>query len=504
MTATAPADAFFQPLVPGLPPGVTVGWAPQLGSQRAFLRSPVFETLYEGTRGPGKTDALLMDFAQFTGMGYGADWRGVLFRQTYKQLGDVIAKSKKWFPVLWPSARYNQSEHYWTWPGGEQLLFRQFMHDDDYWNYHGHEYPWVGWEELCNWPTLSGYLRMMSVCRSPNPDVPRRYRATTNPYGPGHNAVKFRFRLPAWRNRIITDATDPDGRPEPPRLALHGHIRENKVLLRADPEYINRIVAAARNPAERAAWLEGSWDIVSGGMFDDVWSQSNVVSPFAIPSSWRIDRSFDWGSSKPFSVGWWAESDGTDLKLPDGSTRYTVRGDLFRIGEWYGWNGRPNEGLQMLARDVARGIVEREILMGIHGRARPGPADSSIFDVQNGNCIAHDMEAKVRLKDGREFPGVSWTKADKSPGSRKNGWELTRAMMKAAGPTEHGGPREKPGLFVFTRCDQFIRTVPTLPRDGKDPDDVDTDSEDHVGDEIRYRVLEAGSRLGQVRAVGVL
>ena len=39
-----------------------VVWTPLGGSQEAFLRMPLFEVLYEGTRGPGKTDALLMDF----------------------------------------------------------------------------------------------------------------------------------------------------------------------------------------------------------------------------------------------------------------------------------------------------------------------------------------------------------------------------------------------------------------------------------------------------------
>lgn len=56
------------------------GWAPHPGSQTLFLSSPVYETLYEGTRGPGKTDALLMDYAQHVGQGFGENWRGILFR----------------------------------------------------------------------------------------------------------------------------------------------------------------------------------------------------------------------------------------------------------------------------------------------------------------------------------------------------------------------------------------------------------------------------------------
>jgi hypothetical protein len=38
---------------------------------------------------------------------------------------------------------------------------------------------------------------------------------------------------------------------------------------------------------------------------------------------------------------------------------------------------------------------------------------------------------------------------------------------------------EGPALYVTDRCTQFIRTVPSLPRDSKDLDDVDTNAEDH-------------------------
>lgn len=477
-------------------------WFPQEGSQDMFLRCPLFEVLYEGTRGPGKTDALIMDFCQFVGRGFGEDWKGILFRQTYPQLVDVISKTKKWIPKMFAGAKYNASEHYWTFPDGEMLYLRQFNKEDDYWNFHGHEYPWIGWEELCNWPTDTGYKRMMSCCRSTNKEMPRRYRSTTNPYGPGHNWVKLRFRLPGSRFEPIMDSRDEDGKLEPPRVAIHGSIFENKILLAADPEYIDKIRASARNKAELSAWLKGSWDIVAGGMFDDVWDQRvHVLRAFKIPANWRIDRSFDWGSSKPFSVGWWAESDGSDVQMADGTWRSTVRGDVFRIAEWYGWNNKPNEGLRMLAVDIAKGIVEREIKMGIYGRVRAGPADSSIYDVENGVSIGLDMEKKVRLDDGRTYNGVKFVPADKRPGSRKTGWELMRKMFKDAKKPEQG-IRENPGLYIFSNCQHFIRTVPVLPRDEKDMDDVNTDAEDHIADETRYRVRSSGNRAKTGRSTG--
>lgn len=492
--------------------GRKVVWAPQPGSQERFLSCPLFEVLIHGTRGGGKTDALLMDFAQHTGRGYGAAWRGILFRETYPQLADVQAKSERWFRQIFPNAEFNRAAMAWRWDTGETLFLRHMRQAADYWNYHGHEYPWIGWEELTNWADDSCYRAMFSCCRSSNADVPRKIRSTTNPYGVGHNWVKKRFRLEGrwWETVATFDSRDDQGALEPPRVAIHSHMNENAVLLAADPSYKQTIAASALNTTMAEAWGHGSWDLVAGGMFSDVWSQQwNNLPRFDVPQHWRIDRAFDWGSSRPFSVGWYAESDGSDLRLSNGRVMATVKGDLFRVREWYGFTGRANEGLRILAADVAEGIVERELLWGWRNmrqsRVRPGPADSAIFKVENGNCIATDMQKPVRI-GGNVHAGVRWLPADKTSGSRKNGWELMRKRIKAAAPRLAGDrllPREAPGLFVVgEECPQFLRTVLSLPRDEKDLDDVDTDAEDHVADEVRYRVRATGLGVGSGKTTG--
>jgi hypothetical protein len=43
-----------------------------------------------------------------------------------------------------------------------------------------------------------------------------------------------------------------------------------------------------------------------------------------------------------------------------------------------------------------------------------------------------------------------------------------------------------PGLYVFSNCKAFIRTMPLLQYDDVNPEDVDTNGEDHVADEVRY------------------
>ena len=41
-------------------------------------------------------------------------------------------------------------------------------------------------------------------------------------------------------------------------------------------------------------------------------------------------------------------------------------------------------------------------------------------------------------------------------------------------------------LYVFKNCRAFIRTMPLLQYDSANAEDVDTDGEDHVADEVRY------------------
>lgn len=482
-----------------------VVWAPQPGSQQIFLECPTIEVLYEGQRGPGKTDALIMDFCQDVGKGYGAEWRGILFRRTYPELQDVIDKSKKWIPMIWPGAFFNESKNFWEWPTGEKLFFRHFNKPVDYWSYHGHAYPWIGWEELTSWPDDKCFKSMFSCSRSTKVGMPRKIRSTTNPYGVGHNWVKMRYGLPIALGRtlgpLIVGEVDEDGYTEPPRRAIRGVLAENRILLHADPHYPDKIAAAANSPQQRKAWLLGDWDIVAGGMFDDVWLPSlHVVEPFVIPNEWKMSRSFDWGSTKPFSVGWWAESDGSDVHTPSGWVS-TVRGDLFRTAEWYGWNGKANEGLKLLNTEIAKGIVERQIAMKIQNRVLAGPAGSDVFSQANNTSIAKDMKQPIRL-NGKQYPGVDWIRADNRPGSRVAGWSVLRSRLKDSKRPEKAA-RELPGLFVFSHCDQFLRTFPVLTRCAKNMDDVDTESEDHIGDEVRYRVTTKRSVGGSSSVVGL-
>jgi hypothetical protein len=504
---------------------IETAWEPMRGSQSLVLSCPCDEILYEGTRGPGKTAAQLARFRRAVGVGYGSFWRGIIFDREYKDLADLIVQSKRLFNAFGDGAKFHKSptDLKWSWPTGEELLFRHGKSEDDYWTYHGQELPFIGFNELTKQKDSDLYEAMFSCRRSsfrPEdfpledgrllPPIPLETFSTTNPFGVGHAWVKKRFISPVPRGTVQRDSqkvfnpqTDKEEIITLTRVAVHGSWRENKYL---PPEYIAGLMRI-KDPNKKAAWVDGSWDITSGGRFDDLWDeQTHVINPFKIPPSWRVDRSHDWGESKPFSNLWWAESDGTAVNV-GGSERSFPPGTLFLIGEWYGCPpDEVNKGLKMSSTDVAKGVKwidsrltgadpskpesvglgQVNFMPGICESVKPGPADSSIYNTGDDELsIAQKMEKQ----------GVRWVKANKKPGSRINGATLFRDLLTASieAREKESGEAEDPAFYVFNYCRGWISRVPILTRDSKNPDDVDTDAEDHDWDGTRYRTL-AGKR----------
>ncbi|KVD71802.1 terminase [Burkholderia ubonensis] len=498
-----------------------VVWKPLPGSQSLALSCPCNEILFEGTRGPGKTAAQLARFRRLVGRGYGSFWRGVIFDIEYKNLADIITQSKRMFRLFNDGARFlsSASELRWVWPTGEELLFRFAKDEDKYWDYHGQEFPFIGFNELTKQPSSAFYEAIMSCRRSsfrpqdyPLPDgsslpsIPLEMFSTSNPFGVGHSWVKKRFIEPVPRGRVLRTTqtvfnpqTKQDEDITLTRVAIHGSYKENPYL---DPVYVATLMNI-RDPNKKKAWVEGSWDVTSGGRFDHLWRESvHVVPPFRIPDSWRVNRSHDWGESKPFANLWWAESDGSEV-FANGQYRKFPRGTLFLIGEWYGCPpDELNTGLKMSSSDVAKGVkwiderlAGREVVApasvklgqinvipNLCASVSPGPADSSIFNTGDN---------ELSIADKMKKQGVTWKESDKRPGSRKNGASLFCDMLEAAlvGKESESGSPEEPAFYVFEHCRGWISRIPILPRDPKDPDDVDTSAEDHDWDATRYRVL---------------
>src|SRR5262249_55400115 len=146
---------------------------------------------------------------------------------------------------------HSKSDYVARWETGEELLLRNLPDEEAYKSYHGWEIPWIGFEELTQWPDLRAYKLMHSCCRSPVAGIYPRIRATTNPYGSSHNEVKKRFRLPHMDNRLVRVPG------EMPRMAIRNDTDENFLLLHNQPNYKTQIRQAATSKGQEKAWIDG-------------------------------------------------------------------------------------------------------------------------------------------------------------------------------------------------------------------------------------------------------
>ena len=455
----------------GSPNPAALGWRPQAGPQAAFVNSPVFEVVYGGARGGGKTDAALGDFARHALL-FGAGAKGLLVRRTRVALEPTIARAKAIFGPM--GAVWSDQRSLFTWPDGATLYFRYLDRDIDADGYQGHDYSRVYVEELTQFADPRPVDKLKAVLRSAA-GVPCGFRATCNPGGPGHNWVKARYVDPGpwtvFSEPVVNPFAAADGEPPPMlgRLFIPARLSDNPLLLKKDPAYVARLQQSGSAQLVKA-WLEGDWSLVDGAFFDQ-WSSRNVLRPFTVPPGWTRFRSFDWGYAAPFSVGWWAvASDPYPCE-----TGVIPRGALVRYREWYGCTGKPGEGLRLAAEAVAAGILARETGDPVAW----GVADPSIFREDGGPSIGERMR-----RSGVAFRPADNTRVGKAGAA--GGWDQMRARIGGEPPPAgEAGPM----LFVFSTCRDFIRTVPMLGHDPGRPEDLDTHAEDHIADETRYACL---------------
>lgn len=439
-------------------------WQPQ-PVQAQFLRRPEYEALYGGAAGGGKSEALVMEAVRQVHIPH---YRALILRKTYPELSELIGKSLSYYPRAFPGAKFNETKHRWTFPGGATIEFGAMHRTADKLRYQGRTWDFIAFDELTHF-TWEEYSYLFSRNRPIGPGTRVYVRSSANPGGVGHGWVKERFITAAPPGqRIVSEMKirKPDGSEGTvtrDRVFIPAKVYDNRILLDNDPNYIANL--SLMPEAERRALLEGDWDSFSGQVFTE-WKDdpehyvdrrgSHVIEPFPVPPEWPVYRGFDWGYSRPFSVGWWAvDHDGC----------------MYRIRELYGCTDEPNTGVKWTPEQLA--VKIREIEKddpNLKGRRIHGIADPAIWDASSGESIADVMERA----------GVYFDKADHARISGKMQIHNRLAF------DENG----KAMLYVFSTCRQFIRTMPALVYSQTDVEDVDTTCEDHIYDETRYVAME--------------
>lgn len=463
--------------------------------QGKALLTPAREILFGGAAGGGKSHLLRVAAIFFAWEIPGL--QVYLFRRTYPEIRQNHMEGPTSFPnMLAPLVArglcsINEGRYDIEFPSRNSSIFlRHCQHAKNVTAYQGAEIHFLLFDELTHFSApIYRYLRSR-VRGTEALDIPERWGGMfprilsgSNPGGVGHHWVKAAFVEP-----------DPRGSKGPWQAAKEegGMLRqfiparlEDNPALDAE-EYEGKLYGLGDEALVRAM-REGDWDIVAGAFFGDVWTEKTkpniVLRPFQIPPSWPRFRSFDWGSSRPASIGWWAEAPGGVVKMADGTEKYLHRGSLIRYREHYfaaiDVTGavQPDVGQKLTNHELGAEIAKMS-----RGETYEGDvADPSIFTQQGGPSI-HDQ-----MMEGAEAEGESlyFRPADNS---RIPGWQVLRAMLREAGKARP----EHPGMYVFDTCVQWLRTVPSIPRDDRDSDDVNTDAEDHVADETRYAAMSGG------------
>jgi hypothetical protein len=417
-------------------------WRPQPGPQEAAIRASfVDELFFGGARGGGKSEYLLGDFLSDVDT-YGEHWKGVLIRRTYPELDEILNRSRQIFRAAYPDAEYKVGRHEWIFKNGATLKLRHLENEADADHFQGLEFSIILWDELTSWPDMKAYHKLKACLRSSAEIPTKRIRASGNPGGPNHNNVKAYFIDAAPESTIV------EGDDGMKRMYIRSLVTDNKILLDKDPGYIKRLEGVGDEQLVKA-WLEGDWDSFVGQYFTN-WNEQKVAVPsFEIPDHWPLFGGLDYGEAAPTSYG-----------------LYTVDydGNVYRICEYYQANATASQH----AANIAQMIEACPFTGGRYPQATY--ADPSMFVKRRLSEVINHSPADVFAEQG-----IYLTRANND---RITGWRVVNdALIKER-------------IYCFNGWnDALMRTMPSLPRSSKNPEDLDTTAEDHAADELRYAMM---------------
>ena len=411
---------------------------PNSGPQTQFLAASEREVFYGGARGGGKSYAMLVDPLRYCSK---ANHRALLVRRTMPELRDLIQKSQLLYSKAFPNAKWREQEKEWRFPSGAKIEFGYAENMTDVLRYQGQSYTWIGIDELPQYPSPDIYNFLRSSLRSVDKDIPVYLRATGNPGNVGSQWVREMFVDPAEPNTAFNVGIDtPNGKKYITRRFIPAKLQDNPYLMQTDDYYI---MLASLPEAQRKQFLDGDWDAYENSAFPEFDKRLHVVEPFEVPSGWYKFRAADWGYSSPACVLWFAIDYNNNI-----------------------WIYRELYTKKVTADHFARQVINLE-----HGEhVHYGVLDASTW-AKRGDVGPSIAETMIQQ-------GCRWRPSDRSPKSRINGKLEIHKRLKVID--------DEPGIRIFANCRNLIRTLGTLPTDDRNPEDVDTNAEDHAYDALRY------------------
>jgi len=449
-------------------------WGPIPGPQHRFVSSSEREILYGGAAGGGKSDGLLgAAMMEYKNRAH----RAIIFRKTFPELKDLIRRSYDIYPAL--GGRYKSSAKEWIFPSGAIIEFGHMEKEADMYKYK-RAWNFIGFDELTHWPAsgvdektgasyCKPYLFLLGRLRAvAGSGLKLRIRCTCNPGGLGHEWVRSRFQVPGAGT--YSEVFDRDIRQW--RLFIPSRVSDNPFYAGTSYEMdLNALPEETRKMLK-----DGRWDIVAGAMFSEFDHRIHTCDPFPIPEGWRLWRGGDDGFNATACILWATEHDKR----------------TFIIGELYRAKMTPEAmAEEVKKRDKMIPVIDEHRHVDFNTATLSGALDSSAF---NEDGVANSLgTGRGQIMNAL---GCKWTPAQKGPGSRVAGANLIHSKLK---PLADG----KPGLVIFKNCKNLIRTLPTLPRDETNIEDVDTETEDHAYDALRYLLQFKPNVISQKKLSGL-
>lgn len=430
--------------------GIYPLWDKQLEAMRAFgldpatpNYDPVEEMLYGGQAGGGKSY-----LARAIATTLCLKWPGVVipvFRRRYPELEETHIRT---IQTELPAAlgKYSVDRKEYRFNNGSVLEFRHCNDEADVFSYLSAEWGALIIDEATHF-TGNMVSMLRSRVRSTRPGWRPLILYCSNPGGIGHEYFKQSFVDP-FPESTVFEAPREDGGLT--RMFLRARLSDNPAL---DEVGYSRVLGGIRDPDMRRAMQDGDWDLFAGQMFSQWRYDRHVVEPFEVPGDWLRWRGVDWGRTAPFCCVWVARDPVAD--------EATGLHPLYVYREVYETDLNPTPQALLIRRSTEEG------------------GDPHVANTYADPAMFSKDAHGVPLSRHYAAVGVPLVKGNND---RVAGWQRIHQALELH-------PGFGPELRIFRNCHHLIRTLPKLPRSTSKPEDVDTRSEDHAADALRYALM---------------
>lgn len=468
-------------------------FSPHPGKQSEFLASTADNILFGGARGPGKSFALCYkaafsakryywkykgkrltndEYLQFTAQGIKCtpvvekiaidypDYVAILIRRSHPQLErNLKPETEKLYKLY--GAKWQEKQHRYVFPSEAKIYLVHCKDSRALDDYIGGNYNFIGFDEANQF--YEEWIDKISTSnRTVNPELKPQTCLTSNPGGLGHAWLKKKYvdrcppipGAPTYSKQFdITYTLQKSGKPYFDKNGVSWQyipslVFENPSLMDNNPEYVQTLNNL--KPALRKMWLLGEWGGYAG-MFFDKWNEDEHTIPVKefrygeefSKHTHSLYRFYDYGTKAPFVCLFAAVDRNGNMVIFD---------EIVETG---------------LASSAQAKLVNEYTLKKY--KLTPDDFEGEYADPQYWAATSEKDNLPYSPERHYADEGIYLQQGVRD---RKVGAKI---IYDAFEPVKGGVPR----IRFTDNCTYSIEFIPALASKENDPEDVDSDGEDH-------------------------